>query len=294
MQPKDVYPISARDVVKTFGERRVLDGLSLQVQRGNIVGLLGSNGSGKTSLLRVLLALLPRNSGPAEIGGENSESLPPEIRERIGYVPQATQLFVWLTGGAMLQYLGAFYPNYDHEYALSIADRLQVSLKTGIEALSPGQQQRLSIVRALSTRPEILILDEPMSALDPAARISVIDEMIREHRARGITIVVSSHIVHDLQRYCTHLAVLKDGRVAVHQPIDFFTGLLRVVVTGEESVLASTKFTQAGHVRSSQPGERSLVITPDSLPALERELPAGLSIRQFAGDLEAVLSEWMR
>jgi ABC-2 type transport system ATP-binding protein len=84
-------------------------------------------------------------------------------------------LFAWLTGGTMLRYVGSFYASYDHEYAKSVAERLQVSLKTGIESLSPGQQQRLSIVRALATRPDVLVLDEPMASLDPAARLFVIE-----------------------------------------------------------------------------------------------------------------------
>jgi hypothetical protein len=88
--------------------------------------------------------------------------------------------------------------------------------------------------------------------------------------------------------------VLKDGSVAVHEPMEFFTGLVRVVVTGDESILASTAFTSSGHVRSNQPGERTLVVSQDSLSAIERELPAGLAIRHSPGDLEAVLSEWMR
>ena len=294
MQPHDATPISARNVSKSFQGRRVLDELSLQVERGSVVGVLGANGSGKTTLLKVLLGLLPRDSGIAKIYGANADDLPPEVRERIGYVPQSSQLFAWLTGRSMLRYVGSFYPNYDHEYAQSVAERLQVSLKTSIEALSPGQQQRLSIVRALATRPEILVLDEPMSALDPAARLFVIDELLREQRSRELTIIVSSHIVHDLQRYCTHLAVVKNGRVAIHERMESFAGLVRVLATGEESILASTEFAKAGHVRISNPGERTLIVARDSIAAVERELPDGITLRQLEGDLEALVSEWMR
>jgi ABC-2 type transport system ATP-binding protein len=294
MQPQDATPISTRNVSKSFQGRRVLDELSLQVERGNILGLLGANGSGKTTLLKILLGLLPRDSGTAEIYSANVDNLPPETRERIGYVPQSSQLFTWLTGRSMLRYVGSFYANYDHGYALTVAERLQVSLKTGIEALSPGQQQRLSIVRALATRPEVLILDEPMAALDPAARLFVIEELLREHRSRGLTVVVSSHIVHDLQRYCTHLAVVKGGRIAIHERMEFFSGLVRVLASGEESLLASAHFAQAAHVRSGSAGERTLVVERDSIAAIEHEMPSGITLQPLEGDLEAVLSEWMR
>ena len=293
MQPQDAIAASARNVSKSFQGRPVLHDLSWRVERGSVVGLLGANGAGKTTLLRILLGLLPADSGAAEIHGADAGSLPPDVRARIGYVPQASQLFTWLTGRAMLRYVGSFYPNYDHDYAQSVAERLKVSLKTGIEVLSPGQQQRLSIVRALATRPDLLILDEPMSALDPAARLYVIEELLREQRARELTVIVSSHIVHDLQRYCTHLAVVKDGSIAIHESMEFFAGLVRVRAEGPEPVLASQVFTGARHARGDS-GERSLVLARDSLASLARELPEGVSLQQPEGDLETVVSEWMR
>jgi ABC-2 type transport system ATP-binding protein len=294
MQPQDTTPISVRGVSKSFLKRQVLNELSLQVARGTIVGLLGANGSGKTTLLRILLGLLPRDSGIAQLYGANADDLPAEIRERIGYVPQSSQLFAWLTGRSMLRYVGSFYANYDPEYANSVADRLQVSLKTPIAALSPGQQQRLSIVRALATRPEVLVLDEPMAALDPAARLFVIEELLREHQSRGLTVIVSSHIVHDLQRYCTHLAVVKDGRIVIHEPMEFFAGLVRAVASGEEPLLSQAPLAKAIHVRNSNPGERTLVVAQNSMAELERALPARIALQPLDGDFEAVLSEWMR
>jgi ABC-2 type transport system ATP-binding protein len=209
-------------------------------------------------------------------------------------VPQSSNLFAWLTGKAMLRYVGSFYPDYDHQYAQSVAERLKVSLKTGIEVLSPGQQQRLSIVRALATRPELLVLDEPMSALDPAARLYVIEELLREQRARELTVIVSSHIVHDLQRYCTHLAVVRGGVVSIHEPIGFFAGLVRVVARGPESALASHEFAGALNVRNGEAGERCVVAERGSVASLESALPEGVALEVHEEDLEAVLSEWMR
>lgn len=294
MHPQEIVAASARNVSKSFRGRAVLQDLCFQVERGSVVGLLGANGSGKTTLLKILLGLLPLDSGAAGILGADAGNLPPEVRARIGYVPQASQLFAWLTGKTMLRYVGSFYPNYDHEYAQSIAERLRVSLKTVIEHLSPGQQQRLSIVRALATRPEFLILDEPMSALDPAARLYVIEELLGTRRTNELTVIVSSHIVHDLQRYCTHLAIVKGGGIAIHERMEFFAGFVRVRAQGEESLLASHSFAGAGHVRTGETGERFVVIGRDSLSALKRELPEGIRLQEPEGDLETVLSEWMR
>jgi ABC-2 type transport system ATP-binding protein len=294
MHPQETAAASARNVRKSFGGREVLQDLCFQVERGSVVGLLGANGSGKTTLLKILLGLLPADSGTASVLGADAGNLPPDVRARIGYVPQASQLFAWLTGKAMLRYVGSFYPNYDHEYAHSIAERLRVSLKTSIESLSPGQQQRLSIVRALATRPEFLILDEPMSALDPAARLYVIEELLSTRRTGALTVIVSSHIVHDLQRYCTHLAIVKDGGVAIHERMEFFAGFVRVRAQGAESVLASHTFAGASQVRSGEVGERFIVLAKEALAALTRELPAEITLHEAEGDLETVLSEWMR
>ena len=210
----------ARDLRKSFGNHVVLNGLTLDVPRGHTVGLLGANGAGKTTLLKILLGLIKPDGGEALIAGESSSHLSPEVRGRIGYVPQSPAQFGWLNGKAMLDYVGAFYPTYDSEYASALLERWKVSLKTPIAALSPGQQQRLSIVRALAPRPEFIVLDEPIASLDPATRLAVIEELTAERRRRSLTILFSSHITGDLRRLCSHFAVLAGGRIAVLERTD--------------------------------------------------------------------------
>jgi ABC-2 type transport system ATP-binding protein len=294
MQRENDAVIEARNLVKSYDSRRVLDQVSLAVPRGAIVGLLGANGSGKTTLLRILLGLLPADSGDARIHGDGSRSLSEQTRARVGYVPQFSDLFGWLTGDLMLRYVGSFYPGYDADYARSLAGRLQVSLMTRIDVLSPGQQQRLSFVRALSTRPDTLILDEPMSALDPAARMAVIEELVRLRQERQITVIVSSHLIHDLERYCTHLAAMEAGKIAAFEATAHFAKMLRFTAQGPEAVLTAQLFAQAERLRVSGDGERSLVVTEDRLQALRDSLPPEVSLHSLPSDLEAVMSEWMR
>lgn len=294
MQHEVAAAIETQDILKSYGSRRVLDQVSFAIPKNSIVGLLGANGAGKTTLLRILLGLLPADKGTARLLGAASSSLPPETRARVGYVPQISELFGWLTGGTMLRYVGSFYPNYDADFAQDLAARLQVSLKTLISALSPGQQQRLSFVRAMSTRPDLLILDEPMAALDPAARLSVIEELVRAHAQRDLTIVVSSHLIHDLERYCTHLGVMENGRMAAFDTMAHFVGLARVLVRGDEALLRAQNFPGARRIRVSGTGERSLVIPRDQAHAIESALPTGLVLQAAPSDLEAVMSEWMR
>ncbi len=210
----------ARDLRKSFGKHAVLSGLTLEVPQGHAVGLVGANGAGKTTLLKILLGLIRPDGGEARIAGEASSELSPAVRGRIGYVPQAPVQFSWLTGKSMLDYVGAFYPTYDSEYANALVERWKVSLKTPIGLLSPGQQQRLSIVRALAPRPEFIVLDEPIASLDPATRLAVIEELAAERKHRSLTILFSSHITGDLRRLCSHFAVLAGGKIAVLERTD--------------------------------------------------------------------------
>ena len=284
----------AREIRKSFGSRVVLDGLTLEVPTGCALGLLGANGSGKTTLLKILLGLAPADSGDAYTGGEPSRQLSAGVRERIGYVPQSPAQFSWLNGKAMLEYVGAFYPKFDRGYADSLIERWKVSLRTPIAALSPGQQQRLSIVRALAPRPDLVILDEPIASLDPATRIAVIEELVAEQNRRALTVIFSSHITGDLQRFCSHFAVLANGKIAVLERTPVLQELARVIVQGEESLIATIKLSAFRYVRKSRDGERIVVVEPGQLEQLRLLLPAGCSASAEPADLETVLSEWMQ
>jgi ABC-2 type transport system ATP-binding protein len=294
MQSADVPAIHLHDVNFSYGKLPVLGRLDFRVGSGEIVGLVGANGSGKTTLIRILLGLVAPASGVAELAGEAAQSLSGTARQRIGYVPQSPRLFPWLDGASMLRYFGAFYDPYDQAYAAQLAERLKVTLKTPIQSLSPGQQQRLSIVRALGSRPDILVLDEPMAALDPAGRLEVLEQLAAEQRQRPMTILLSSHITQDLQRVCTHLAVLHAGRIAQHAPLQAFESMRRYTVAGPEDALASHAFEPARHVRREGDGVRCYVIDDADADRFQASLPAGVTATPASHDLETVVSEWMR
>jgi len=279
---------------KAYGDRSVLTGVTLTIEPGEIVGLLGANGAGKTTLLKVLLGLTPSDGGLAMVGGERSDGLSPACRAQIGYVPQMPNQFSWLTGRSMLRYVGAFYPGFDWEYTAALAERWKVSLKTPIGLLSPGQQQRLSIARALGHRPRYIVLDEPIAALDPATRIAVIVELAGEHRARGVSIIFSSHITGDLEQLCSRFIVLGGGTIVFDESMDRCRALRRCVVTGEERLLSPISFSQCRRVRKTKDGERVIVVRQDEVGDLDRQAPSGVSIVAEDGTLESILSEWMQ
>jgi len=279
---------------KSFGRRIVLDGLNLVVEPGETVGLLGANGAGKTTLLKILLGLVPSDGGRARIAGERSDALSAAARAHIGYVPQTPNQFSWLTGRAMLRYVAAFYPQFDWAYTDGLIERWKISLKTPIVLLSPGQQQRLSIVRALGSRPDCLILDEPIAALDPATRMAVIDELLSEHRARGISIIFSSHITGDLERLCSRFVVLAAGKIALDDPTEDCRELVRIIVTGDEALLAKMDISDYLRVRKPLDGERVLVAPRNQVAESLTRFSSDLKVVVEEQDLETVLSEWMQ
>ena len=290
----DTDVVSARGLKKSFGRRPVLDRLDLTVGRGEVVGLLGANGAGKTTLLKSLLGLQPVDGGRCTVLGESSASLSPAVRARIAYVPQSPGQFPWLSGQAMLRYVSAFYPVFDWNYARDLAARWKLALRTPIGVLSPGQQQRLSIVRALSTRPDVLTLDEPIASLDPATRIAVIDELMAERARRQISIIFSSHLIGDLVRLCSKFAVLAAGKIAVIEDVAWFKTLVRVTLEGDESLLAEMSVAGASLIRKVADGRRVAVVERTGVEQLAATLPSSIHMTTDEPDIETLTSEWMQ
>jgi ABC-2 type transport system ATP-binding protein len=286
--------VTARGVKKEFGGRPVLDGLDLTIEPGDAVGLLGANGAGKTTLLRSLLGLLPIDAGRCSVFGESSFALSPVTRGRIAYVPQTPGQFPWLSGKAMLRYVSAFYPVFDWTYVRDLAARWKLALQTPVGVLSPGQQQRLSIVRALATRPDVVVLDEPIASLDPATRIAVIDELISERSRRPVTVLFSSHLIGDLERLCSKLAILVSGKIAVMDTVPWFKGLVRVGLEGDEPALNQTTIPGAALVRKVTDGRRIAVIEHAAVTHLSESLPSTIRLTTDQPDVETLASEWMQ
>jgi ABC-2 type transport system ATP-binding protein len=284
----------AEGLCKSFGSRRVIDSLDISIPQGTALGLLGPNGAGKSTLLKLLLGLLEPDAGRALVAGEPAGRLASDTRARIGYVPQSPDQFAWLTGRSMLAYVLSFYPHHDPAYLHSLTERWQVSLDVPIGRLSPGQQQRLAIVRALASAPDLLVLDEPLASLDPAIRMAVIEELQRLRAQAGMTLIIASHIVGDLHRLCSELAILTPERLAIRAPLGWFTGLSCLTLDGPESELAGFNLSAAVHARRSTDGQRVLLIPRTELDAWRQGLPQSLRPGDPDSGLDRIVSEWMQ
>ena len=212
--------LALQGVNVAFGAQRVLDRLDWALPAGQVVGLLGRNGAGKTTLLETLLGLREPDAGRALLFGQPSLALSDDARSRIGYVPQRSDLFEWLTADQLLAYFRSFYPRWNTAKVDGLMARWDIARDKPISKLSGGQQQRLSIIRALAHEPELLVLDEPVASLDPAGRRDFLGELVEQVVDRRTTIVFSTHILSDLERVALDVAFLAGGKIALHAPLD--------------------------------------------------------------------------
>lgn len=217
---QSAIPAVVRDVAKTYDKRRILDGVSLTLEPGAVLGLIGRNGAGKSTLIRSLLGLIEPDAGDCAIWGEPALQLGDDLKARIGYVPQQPESLGWMTTKEMLDFVGRFYANWDHAYVDATLERWQLPARTILSKLSPGERQRVAILRALASQPELLVLDEPAAALDPVARRELLREIATRAGEFGTTVLFSTHIVSDLERVASHVAFMHQGRMLLQSELD--------------------------------------------------------------------------
>ena len=214
-QPGIDPPIAATGIGKRYDGQTVLDGASLQLEPGAVLGLIGRNGAGKSTLIRILLGLVEPDAGQAHIWGRPSLLLDDARKARLGYVPQQPEALPWLKVGDMLDFVGRFYPRWDAAFVATTLERWGLPTNKMLAKLSPGERQRVAIIRALAPRPELLVLDEPAAALDPVARRELLREIAMRAGESGTSVLFSTHIVSDLERAASHVAFMHEGRVVL-------------------------------------------------------------------------------
>lgn len=213
-------PIQIEGLSKSFGAHSVLRQLDWSIAPGSIVGLLGRNGAGKSTLIECMLGLRDVDAGAVNLFGENAANLSEHSKARIGYVPQSSDLFEWLTASQMLAYFRQLYPRWNENKVNELMRRWDLPFDKVINQLSVGQKQRLSIIRALAHEPELLVLDEPVASLDPAGRRDFLRELVDSVIGQQTSIVFSTHILSDLERIAMQVAFLNDGRIVHQQALD--------------------------------------------------------------------------
>jgi ABC-2 type transport system ATP-binding protein len=210
--PRD-WAIVSRGLTKEFGGRRALDGLDLHVRNGEVHGFLGPNGAGKTTTIRILLGLIRKSAGQVALLGGDPWSEAPELHRRLAYVPGEVNLWPNLTGGEIIDLLGALRGGLDPTRRAGLLDRFDLDPTQRCRAYSKGNRQKVALVAALASDVELYLLDEPTSGLDPLME-TVFQDVVRELRRNGRTVLLSSHILSEVEALCDRVTIIRNGRSA--------------------------------------------------------------------------------
>lgn len=221
--------LEAHALTKRYKDHTALDEVSLSIAPGTVLGLLGRNGAGKSTLLECLLGIRLPDSGQARLLGKVATQLDDSDKAALGYVPQQSDSLGWMRIGDALSFVAGLYSTWDWHLANSLLQRWDLDSKRLIHSLSPGQRQQVAIIRALAPRPRLLVLDEPAAALDPLARRELLREIVELASEYGSTVVFSTHILSDLERIASHVALLHNGRLRLYAELDQLKDELRRV-----------------------------------------------------------------
>jgi ABC-2 type transport system ATP-binding protein len=228
--------VQIRNLTVSYGTLKAVRGISFEIPKGDVFGFIGPNGAGKSTTIKVLATLIRPNAGIVKIDGISVPDNPMTIRRKIGYMPDYFGTYEDLTAAEYLHFFAAAYqlPRADRER--TIADVLQLTdlsqkADAAVDSLSRGMKQRLGLARVLLHDPDLLLLDEPASGLDPRARIEV-RELLKALKAMGKTIIISSHILHELAQFCTRIGIVEAGKLVAEGSLDEIysqLGLLQVI-----------------------------------------------------------------
>lgn len=214
--------IEIKDLTKYYGKARGIINVSFNVEEGEIFGFIGPNGAGKSTTIRTLLALIYPSSGSAKIFGKDCIKFAPEIAKEIGYLPSEVFYYDKMRVIDLLKYSASFYKKDCSKRIKELAEIMDLDLKKRIDDLSFGNKKKVGIVQGLLHEPKLIILDEPTSGLDPLMQQKFFD-LLQEENRKGAAILLSSHILSEVQRLCGRVAIIKEGKIIKFEKISTLT-----------------------------------------------------------------------
>jgi ABC-2 type transport system ATP-binding protein len=284
-------PIRITELTKKFRRTSVLNGLTLTVPKDAVFALIGPNGAGKTTTIKILMNIFRPNAGSAEILGIDSRRLAGSDFTRIGYVSENQDMPEWMTVDYFLRYLRPFYPGWDDELAAQLVRQFKLPGDRKLKHLSRGMRMKAALASSLAYRPEVVVLDEPFTGLDPLARDEFISGLLE--RSQNTTVLISSHDLADIETFASHIGYLEDGRIQFSEELSSLSDRFREIeITFDaapplpndwpiswlqpESSAAVIRFTESRYdrelttaeIRRCFPGVRDISATPMSLRSI--------------------------
>ncbi|HEY6219041.1 MAG TPA: ABC transporter ATP-binding protein [Gemmatimonadaceae bacterium] len=212
--------VEISQVTRRFGAKTALDDVSLSLSRGQVYGLVGANGAGKTTLIRHILGLLRAESGSVRVFGLDPVADPVGVLSRIGYLSEENDLPGWMRVDELIRYSRAFYPAWDDQYAEELRATFALDPAAKVKTLSKGQKARAGLLVALAYRPQLLVLDEPSSGLDPIVRRDILGAVMRTIADEGRTVLFSSHLLDEVEEVADHVTMINGGRIVLSGSLD--------------------------------------------------------------------------
>ena len=212
--------IQINGLSRQFGKKPALDQINLEVTRGKVLGLVGENGAGKTTLIKHLLGLYKAQRGSVQVFGLDPVKDPVGVLGRIGYLSENREMPEWMTVEQYITYTRAFYPTWDSAFEKELTNQFELDRKLKIKHLSRGQRAKLGLLVAMAYRPDLLLFDEPSSGLDPVVRRDMLGAIVRTIAEEGRTVVLSSHLLDEVERVADSITMLHQGRVVLSDSLE--------------------------------------------------------------------------
>lgn len=208
--------LESKNLTKTFGATKALDNVSFAVERGRIVGLLGPNGSGKTTFIKICNGLLTPTSGEVRINGFNPGV---ETKKIVSYLPEKNYLNDWMKVSQIIRFFQDFYEDFSPEKAYDMLKRLNIDPNSRLKTLSKGTKEKVQLILVMSRDAELYLLDEPIGGVDPAARDYILDTIITNYNENA-AVILSTHLIADIEKVLDDIVFLKEGQAVLNKTVD--------------------------------------------------------------------------
>ncbi len=209
--------LQAKNLDKSYGRKQILKDFNMTLKEGQVYGLLGKNGEGKTTLIRMIMGIIPGDKGKILYRGKEIKFNHPFYKKEVGYIPEESIFFGWMTIKELMAFNSSFYPRWNVQKVREFLNRFGLDEKFRIQNLSRGMKLKLGLIVALAAEPELLILDDPTSGMDVPTRHDFLKGIIQEMLDEGTTILFSSHLVHELEGIIDHLGILHNGKLILEE-----------------------------------------------------------------------------
>lgn len=278
--------IQVSGVTKSFGNRQVLNGVSLEVPAGKTMALLGRNGAGKTTLIQILLGLIPAGLGSVRILGIDPAIDPLQLRAKVGYLAEDQVMYGWMTPTELCRFLAPFYPTWDAAVAREFLRRFDIPLDTRIDRLSKGQTVKLGLVVALAHKPKVVVLDDPAMGLDPIARKEFNRDLVEHLQPAGCTVLYSSHLLEEVEAVADEVAILDQGRIVTSGSTEALRERIQQVVLPAAEISRIQR--PPGLLDFRRDGSRVALVVDGAASFVERLESEGIAAEVFGLSLDEI------